>query len=152
MEKMSSSDMSDFEQENIYDGLQANVEVLEGPMKMIVKNIEMEGKENEFFIRPSTQKALHEIMEEKKRTIQEIQDEGKRVKRELGIDVDLLTIGAQNQYIFEGAKDKVQEAIKTKGGKEYKHGTIRGKKMTFKSNNLIRLSEQVKELENKYLV
>lgn len=58
------------------------------------------------------------------------------------------TGNTSQQYLFEGAKSNVQDAIKN--NKEYKQGNIRGKKMTFKSNTLAKLCGELSRLETQY--
>ena len=52
-------------------------------------------------------------------------------------------------YLFEGLKEQVTDALKQK--KDYKQGTIRGKKMTFKSNRLASLCGELNKHEAEYV-
>lgn len=72
LEKVRRKEMSEFERKNLYDVLAKNVEILGNPVTMIEKNIVMDGKESEFYIKPSTQKSLHNIMEEKNEVLSQI--------------------------------------------------------------------------------
>ena len=113
------------------------MEILGTPVMMIEKNVVMEGKESQYYIKPTTQASLKALNKEKDEVMKEIKEEFNSVKADLGFSIDLITSNTPNQYLFEGNKAEVQSAINN--NREYKQGNIRGKKMTFRSNTLAKL-------------
>jgi|JI61114C2RNA_FD_contig_81_80200_length_2300_multi_3_in_0_out_0_2 DNA mismatch repair protein MSH2 len=141
--KLESRKSDRFVQDNLYEKVESTSRELEKPATMIENNIVMEGIENEYYIKPTTQASLKKLMKEKEQLQADIKEEFEDVKQDLGISMELSTSTGQ-LFLFEGEKGAVSDAIRSNS--RYRMMTVRGKKATFTSLRLTDLCSELNKL------
>lgn len=128
--------------------LERNVGIISKISKMIEKGIDMSGsRDSEFFVRPETQASLQAIMRRKKELENEIDKEVFEVAQHLSLEVEKVPSNT-HRYVLEANKKLAIGKVKETPG--YKFLTAKQTKITFITNALSRLCEQLRTVEEEY--